>query len=479
MDVNFRPARSPGAGDRPAIERLDHIVAMQRAAFIRNRNPPVETRQVNLAALAKMMVDHADEIVTALSADFACHPATLSLMVEVHGVAARAEHAIANVAEYMKPSDRAVGPVFGTATAAVRYQPKGVIGNIAPWNFPFDIALGPVVDMLAAGNRVVIKPSELTPVCSQLIAEMIADTFEPDLVTVVQGGPAVARAFSEQAWDHLLYTGNPAVGRQVMIAAARNLVPVTLELGGKCPAVLTPGSVNPSNVGDVIGTKLIKNGQMCISVDYVLVAREELDAFVAFATRHIRSTTPDYSRSPDCTGIVSARHLDRMIGLIEEARAAGTTLVQPELGGAVDHATRRMPLTLVVDPALDLGIMREEIFGPILPIIPYDGVDEAIAFINGRDPPLGIYVFGDEDAAGAVIDRTSSGGATINCCAVHGALPSMGFGGIGSSGMGRHHGIEGFREFSNARGIFVRGCGGDMTSIFPPYAPPGPAFDLG
>ena len=472
------PDHAPGLAERDAIDRLERLLALQKAAFARDRYPGLDRRQTNLAALAGMMRSHADAIVKAMSSDFGSHPETLSLMVEVHGVAARAEHAIANVAQYMTPSAREVGPMFGTATAAVRYQPKGVIGNIAPWNFPFDIALGPLVDMLAAGNRAVIKPSEITPACSQLIADMVSDTFAPDLVAVVQGGPDLARAFSEQAWDHLVYTGSPAVGRQVMMAAARNLVPVTLELGGKCPAILTPGSVTASNVGDVVGTKLIKNGQMCITVDYVLVPRAELERFVSLAVEHVRTVTPDYSQSQDCTGLVSERHLRRITGLLEQARAANARLVQPEPVGGVDPFTRRMPLTLVIDPASTLRIMQEEIFGPILPVVPYDQLDDAIAYVGAREQPLGIYVFGDQPTAAHVIERTSSGGATVNCCAVHGALPSMGFGGIGASGMGRHHGIEGFREFSNARGIFVRGEGGDMTSIFPPYARPAEAAEL-
>ena len=472
------PDHTPGMDGRDSIDRLERLLVRQKAAFARDPYPGLETRQANLAALAAMTRRHADAIVTAMSSDFGCHPEALSLMVEVHGVAGRAEHAIANVARYMTPDAREVGPMFGTATAAVRYQPKGVIGNIAPWNFPFDIALGPLVDMLAAGNRAVIKPSEITPACSQLIADMVADTFAPDLVAVVQGGPDLARAFSEQAWDHLVYTGSPAVGRQVMMAAARNLVPVTLELGGKCPAILTPGSVTASNVGDVIGTKLIKNGQMCISVDYVLVPRADLDRFVSLAIEHVRAVTPNYSQGQDCTGLVSERHFRRIIAMIEQARAANARLVQPEDDGRTDLATRRMPLTLVIHPEATLDVMQEEIFGPILPVVAYDGVDDAIAHVNARERPLGIYVFGDRQTADEVIARTHSGGATVNCCAVHGALPSMGFGGIGASGMGRHHGIEGFREFSNARGVFVRGEGGDMTSIFPPYPRPAAAVEL-
>jgi coniferyl-aldehyde dehydrogenase len=455
-----------------AIALLHERFAAQKRAFLADPYPSIEARRANLSKILEMMPAYADRIVAAMSADFGSHPAAASLMVEVGGGVGRAQHALDHLERYMAPDPREVDPAaFGTATAAVRYQPKGVIGNIVPWNFPFDLSIGPLADMLAAGNRVIIKPSEFTPACGALMAEMIAATFPAELVTVVEGGLTLARAFCDLRWDHLLYTGSPAVGREVAVAAARNLVPVTLELGGKCPAILTPGATRADSVADVIGTKLIKNGQMCISVDYALVPRDDVDHFVALATEQVRGEVPNYSRSDDCTGIISLRHLDRIAAMIDEARAAGARIVEPEEGGTIDRDTRRMPLTLVIDPPADTAVMREEIFGPILPVVPYDSVEDAIAFVNAGERPLGLYVFGDEDTAARVVERTSSGGAAINCCAMQGALTTMGFGGVGNSGTGRHHGIEGFREFSNPRGVFVRGTGDAIAAFYPPYSP--------
>jgi len=401
------------------------------------------------------------------------HPAAASDLIEVLGVAGRAQYAMSRLQAWMSAEEREIDPaLFGTAKATVRQQPKGVIGNIVPWNFPFDLSVGPLVEMLAAGNRVIIKPSDFTPACAELLRDMLANTFAPDHVTVAVGGLELARTFPTLRWDHLLYTGSPHVGREVMLAAAQNLVPVTLELGGKCPAIVTSDAMNAQTVENVLGTKMIKNGQMCISVDYALVPRAELDTFVSLAKDHVRSAVADYSRSGDCTGIISERHLDRLLRMLQQARDAGYDVVELEEGGIVDRATRRMPLSLVVNPGNELDLMREEIFGPILPVIAYDSIDEAIARVNEGERPLGLYVFGNDAAVtDRVLAETTSGGACVNACAMQGALPSLGFGGSGTSGMGRHHGIEGFREFSNPRGVVVRGTTGDLIPAFaPPYA---------
>ncbi len=255
-----------------------------------------------------------------------------------------------------------------------------------------------------------------------------------------------------------------------MRAAAENLTPVTLELGGKCPAILTPGSVDESSVGNVLGTKMIKNGQMCISVDYVLVPRAEIGKFVELARRYVTERTPGYASSGSCTGIITERHLDRLIEMRRQAVDAGYEVIDLEEGATVNRATRQMPLSLIVDPGNDIGVMQEEIFGPLLPVKPYDSLDDAIAFVNVGERPLGLYVFGDDEAAtGKVLDSITSGGACVNTCAMQGALPSLGFGGSGNSGMGRHHGIDGFREFSNPRGIVVRGEGDLNEAFFAPY----------
>lgn len=457
-------------GDAQAIASLRAAFDTQRAAFAADRNPTFADRKARLEALIAMMVGNRERISTAIASDFGAHPVPASDLIEVLGVVGRAQYVLEHLEEWMAPSVRPTDTaMFGNAQAYVRYQPKGVVGNIVPWNFPFDLSVGPMVEMLAAGNRVLIKPSEYTPACANLLHDMVAATFHPSLVHVAVGGLGLARAFSELPFDHLLYTGSPNVAREVMAAAARNLTPVTLELGGKCPAVMTPGSVTAANVESVIGTKVIKNGQMCVSVDYALVPRADLETFAHFARSYMDRAAPSYSQGDDCTGIISLRHLDRITGMLDEAADRQCRIV-PLDDGAVDRQTRRMPISLVLDPATDLRLMTEEIFGPVLPVVPYDDLDEAIATINAGERPLGLYVFGDDaKAVNAVLDATTSGGASVNSCAVQSALPSMGFGGSGMSGMGRHHGIEGFREFSNQRGVFVRGTEGDMIDAF--YAP--------
>ncbi|MFI7872325.1 aldehyde dehydrogenase family protein [Streptomyces salinarius] len=398
------------------------------------------------------------------------HPAGFADLVEVLGVAGRAAFASQHLEEWMAPESRLSDPgLLGTARVEMAYQPKGVIGLISPWNFPFDLSLGPLADMLAAGNRVVIKPSEYTPACSALLREMVAEAFDPTQVTVVTGGLGLAREFPALPWDHLLYTGNPEVGRLVARAAAENLVPTTLELGGKCPAIVDTDSVTADTAAQIVGAKLVKNGQMCISVDYCLVPREDMARFTDLVTAHLRDRGPDFSASPDCTGIITQRHLNRLVSLVEEARARGVEVIQTD-GTGLDTATRRMPLTLVIDPPDDLALMREEIFGPILPIKPYDRIEDAVSYVNKGERPLGLYVFAQDRAvAERVLATTVSGGACVNTCAVQGAVPDLGFGGIGRSGHGRHHGFDGFREVSDPRGIVRRGEGDLIDVMFPPY----------
>jgi coniferyl-aldehyde dehydrogenase len=456
--------------DSAAIEELGATFAAQKAAFLQDTYPTVAERRSRLEALTGMVAANRGRIHEALRADFAAHPDAQSDMAEVLTVMGRAAFTHQHLEEWMGPDPRETDPnLHGTARAAISYQPKGVIGNISPWNFPFDLSLGPLVDMLAAGNRAIIKPSDYTPACSELLREMVSSTFDGDLVAVITGGLELAKAFPTLRWDHLLYTGNTEVGRLIAKAAAENLVPVTLELGGKSPVFVLDDSVDEAAVGNIIGTKMIKNGQMCIAPDYCFVPRQRVDEFIELAKRHYREQTPDYANSADCTGIISERHLQRVRSLLDEARDRGATVIQ--LGSDDgDDVTRRMPMSLVIDPEDSLAVMREEIFGPILPVKPYDSLDEAIEYVNSGERPLGLYVFaGDEQAAQAVLERTVSGGAAVGACAAQGALPSLGFGGIGYSGSGRHHGVDGFREFSNPRGVVFRGEGGVLDAFLPPY----------
>jgi coniferyl-aldehyde dehydrogenase len=466
------PQAQTAGQDQAAIDELHEVFSAQKAAFLKDTYPSVAERRSRLEALTGMVVTHRDRIHEALKEDFAVHPDALADMVEVLTVMGRAAFAHQHLEEWAEPEPRETDPnLYGTSRATIVQQPKGVVGNMSPWNFPFDLSLGPLVDILAAGNRAILKPSEHTPACSELLREMVSATYDRDLVAVVTGGLELAKVFPTLRWDHLLYTGNTEVGRLVALAAAQNLTPVTLELGGKSPVFVLEDGLDEFAVGNILGTKMIKNGQMCIAPDYAFVPRARVEEFVKLAQRFYREQTPDYASSDDCTGIISDRHFERVSGLLKEARDQGAWVV--ELGDdSADPASRRMPMSLVIDPDESLGVMREEIFGPIMPVRTYDDVDEAIAFVNSGERPLGLYVYSeDEDAAESVLERTLSGGAAVNACAAQGALPSLGFGGLGYSGTGRHHGIDGFREFSNPRGVVFRGEGGMLDAFLPPYGP--------
>jgi coniferyl-aldehyde dehydrogenase len=460
-----------GTDDAAGVQELHEIVSRQRQAFLADPFPSLEERLGLLGALAGMVMSHRTQIEEAMSADFGVHPTLATDLIEVLGVAGRAAYVAEHLAGWMAPEPRYSDPaLYGSGRAFVQPQPKGVVGNISPWNFPFDLSVGPLIEMLAAGNRVVLKPSEHTPACSQVLQDMIRATFDRDRVDVVVGGLELAKAFTRVRWDHLLYTGSPEVGREIAKAAAEQLVPVTLELGGKCPAILADDSIDAESVKQVLGTKALKNGQMCISVDYCLVPRARLEDFARLALDHVRENMPDFCASPSNTGIITSRHLERIQRLLADAQARGCDVRALEEGGEVSSDTRQLPMSIVLDPPDDLALMQEEIFGPILPVKAYDELDEAIGHVNAGERPLALYVFSkDEQVADDVLRRTTSGGACVNAAAVHGALPSLPFGGIGQSGSGRHHGIEGFREFSNPRGVFVRGEGDLLEAFAPPY----------
>lgn len=455
--------------DAVAIAGLHRLLNVQRVAQRANPYPSLDVRRSLLQALAGTTVAHREEIGAAMAADYAAHPPLLTDFIEVLGTAGRAAYAAGQLVAWTAAEERYADPaMYGSARATMRQQPKGVIGLIVPWNFPFDLSLGPLVEMLAAGNRVIIKPSEFTPACAKLLAAMVAKTFDEDRVAVVTGGLALAKEFPTLRWDHLMYTGSPGIGREVARAAAENLVPLTLELGGKCPAIMTPGSVDAAAVRNVVATKLVKSGQVCISVDYALVPRGELEDFVTSAQRYVDEEMPGYASSDDATGIITERHRERLEAMVDQARQAGARVVT--LGGEGDTEHRRLPLSLVIDPRQDLRIMQEEIFGPILPVVPYDDLDEALDAVNAGERPLGVYVYGDDSQViDHVLERTTSGGACVNASALQGTLASLGFGGVGTSGYGRHHGIEGFREFSNPRGVVVRGSGDLLDALLPPY----------
>ncbi len=451
-------------------QRLNRIFHLQKEAFLCNPYPSAEQRIELMQRVPGMMRQHRERILAALDADFGGHSREQGDLVEIIGMFDRAKFNIDHVRQWMKPVRKAANPItMGKSKAYIRYQPKGVIGNMVSWNFPFDIGIGPMLDALGAGNRVIIKPSDMSLTCGQVLQEMIAETFDEDQVAVVNGDLELAKYFPTLPWDHLIYTGSGAVGREIMKAAAVNLVPVTLELGGKCPVIVGADKVtDPATIATIGGIKAIKRGQMCVSVDYCLVPESGLQAFTQALTDFMQQNFSAQNGAAHSCGIISERHLKRLNHLVAEARDAGAQVIQ--IGTDLKPGERHMPFYLVVNPAEDLSVMREEIFGPIIPIKTYQTTQDAIRFVTKGDRPLGLYVFSDNaQFINEITRNTHSGGVAINAVAAQAAQPSLAFGGVGASGMGRHHGEEGFRELSNPRGYFVRRPGGVLNWITPPY----------
>lgn len=456
-----------------ARQIVDAALASCRANFAANPAPSLDWRKERIRALADVTLRHRMKIRDALIADYARHPVTLSDMVECAAVAARCQQAVDNLEVWSAPEPRPLeSTTFGEGRAWMEWQPKGVVGNMVPWNFPFELGLSPVAEMLAAGNRVMIKPSDLAPASANLLAEMMASTFDSGEVTAVVGGSDVAEAFASAKLNHLMYTGSTHIGRRVMALAAPNLTPLTLELGGKCPVIVGVNGLTERAIESILGLKLAKAGQICVTVDHVLVPRDKVRKLVELLREYSANKLPGFSRGESATGIISPRHFERLRALVAEAERSGAEVVLIEEDGADDAVNRTMPLRLIVDPPEGTQARDEEIFGPILPIIPYDGIDDALAKINAGGTPLGISIFSDDQAEiDKAITHTRSGGFSVNGASLHAASPNLGFGGIGESGFGRHHGIEGFQEFSNPRAMFVRGPVDAANTIFPPYGP--------
>ncbi len=453
------------------ISALEQAFAVQKAAFAKNPNPTKAQREERLNTFMGMMITGRDRLKAALEQDFSCHPGLQADFMEVLALVGRAQYNLSMLEEWMSPSERETDPaMMGNSKAYVEYQPKGVIGNIAPWNFPIVLALGPACDMLAAGNNVIIKPSDLTPAVSQVMDELISEHFDATVMTVIQGELDVAKHFPTLAWDHLLYTGNPEVAKSIATSAAQNLVPLTLELGGKSPAIFAEDAINETAISNLLRVKMVKNGQMCVSPDYALVPRSKLLEFADIARQWVQQEASDYVTGDSITGIINQRHFDRIEGMLNSARNTSAEIIQLTQDSINDGTQRRMAMSLVLNPPLDGELMRDEIFGPILPVVPYDSIEEAINYINSKERPLGLYLYSqDAQTKAQVLGQTQSGGVTINGAAFQTSVPTLGFGGSGNSGYGRYNGIEGFREFTNPRGIVEFDPEALMVNVLPPY----------
>lgn len=444
----------------PAFEAL-HAASRSRPA------PDAASRRRALGKLAGMIHDHRDAFVRAISEDFGGRSEDETQMLEIVPAMRGIRHAQRHLARWMRDERRPVDLVFQPARAWVRYEPLGVIGIISPWNYPLFLAISPLADALAAGNRAMLKPSELTPRFSDLLATTVAEAFPRDEVHVVTGGVDIARAFSALPFDHLVFTGSTAVGRDVMRAAAGNLTPVTLELGGKSPAIVAPDYPLAKAAASVAFGKYVNAGQTCIAPDYALVPQAETRRFAEAVFDAARRAYPTIAGNTDYSAIISEKHRLRLREAVEEARAGGATVLNL---GAGDNDPTKIAPTVVLDPPPDCLLMREEIFGPVLPVVGYRDLAEAIGFINRHDRPLALYCFSNDRKVHAeVLDRTTSGGVTLNGTLLHIAQDSLPFGGIGPSGMGAYHGHDGFRRFSHARAVHRVGPVNMFERLGPPW----------
>jgi len=453
---------------------LQVLFDAQRAAHLAMPFPEWPERARHLLALRALLKDNLDAIATAINTDFGNRSRQETLVLEAFGNLNSIRDALAHGRRWMRPQRRSVGLWLRPASARVLPQPLGVVGIVVPWNYPLFLAIGPLVGALAAGNRVMLKMSEYAPGFAALFQQLIARHFDPDHVTVVCGGPETAQAFTALPFDHLLFTGSTQVGRQVMHAASTNLTPVTLELGGKSPVLIAPGARFEAAVESIVAGKLLNAGQTCVAPDYVLVERGRESEFIAIARRVTARLYPDIGRNPDYTTLINTRHFERLSTLASEAEAAGAQL-HPLSDAASNPASRCFPPICVTDAPATTGVMQEELFGPILPIVPYDTLEQAIAYINARPRPLALYLFETRRAViNTVMQRTIAGGVTINDTLLHLGSDDLPFGGIGASGMGAYHGRDGFNTFSMMKPIFEQARFNGRKLMFPPY---GKTFD--
>lgn len=443
----------------------------QRNAFVRDSFPDQATRLNRLQRLKSALQANEDRIADAISADFGNRSRHETAIAETFMVLSAIAHARKHLGRWMKT--RRVATSFHSLPGSSRImpQPLGVIGIVSPWNYPLQLALAPAVAALAAGNRVLIKPSELTPAFSTVLARMMVEHFAADECAVVTGDAEVAKEFVRLPFDHLLFTGSTAVGRQVSVAAAANLTPVTLELGGKSPVIVDASCDLKDAARKIAAGKLFNAGQTCIAPDYALVPGALRDRFVQAFKQASQQMYPTLEHNPDYTSIVNARHYDRLNALVEDARSLGARILEinPDAQSA-SVATRKMRPALLLDVTASMRIMQEEIFGPLLPVVTYETLEEAIAFINARPRPLALYWFGKDHAhRDQVLRDTLSGGVTVNETLLHVAQENLPFGGVGDSGSGAYHGDYGFRLFSKDKPVFEASSLSGTGLLRPPF----------
>jgi len=455
------------AADANEFDRMRRILDLQRRAFAANPYPDLIARRDKLRTLIAALRRHQDAIVGAVNDDFGIRAPAETKLVEVIGPILEARHARSHLRRWMKPRRRSTELLFSSNAAWVEYQPKGVVGIIATWNFPVYLTLGPMIAALAAGNRAMIKFSEFSPRTTKLLATLLGECFGEDEVAVFGGDVAAAQAFTALPFNHMVFTGSPRVGREVMRAAAENLTPVTLELGGKSPAIVGPDADLRDAALRIAHGKAFNAGQICVAPDYALVPRGKSAEFAAAVSGAFARFYPTAAGNPQYTSIITEQHAARLRRLLDDAKAHGATILSCGNDTGTD---RQMPLQVVTNLTDGMQLMREEIFGPVLPVLEYDRPDDALALIRARERPLSLYAFGlNSDEQEHVLHRTHSGGVTLNDWGWHVFQHDLPFGGIGNSGMGSYHAEEGFRELSHAKAVFKRRRWFPIGLFYPPY----------
>ncbi|HRK24467.1 MAG TPA: coniferyl aldehyde dehydrogenase [Beijerinckiaceae bacterium] len=462
----------PPADDR---DRLETLFAAQRALSRRVPFPDLSTRRSRLERLLALLVDNQTAFEQAISADFGHRSVQETRLAEAFVAEAGIRHILSHLKHWMQPRRIKTELAFLPGSNRLMPQPLGAVGIIAPWNYPLQLTINPVAAAFAAGNLVMLKPSEFTPAFSSLLARLVADLFAPEDFTIIEGGADVARQFADLPFDHLFFTGSTKVGRLVAQAAARNLTPVTLELGGKSPAIIDASADIAKAAGRIAFGKLLNAGQTCIAPDYVLCPPEREAEFISAYKAAVARLYGADAANPDYSAIITDRHFSRLEGLIDDAAARGARIDYAVADPAAWKARRKFPPCLVQGASAEMLVMQEEIFGPILPVLPIADTAAAIAQVNAGDRPLALYWFGTDAAArDRVLAETVSGGVTINDCLVHIAQENQPFGGVGASGMGAYHGEWGFRTFSHDKPIFYRPELSGLGLMQPPY---GKTFD--
>jgi len=452
---------------------LDAVLKQQRAAFSAASNIDWNTRKANLLKLSAAINAHAEEFRQAISEDFGHRAAEETTIAELMVIKGGIKHALKHTPQWMRTRKAPTALQYKPATNRIIPQPLGVIGIISPWNYPLQLAIMPLIGALGAGNRAMIKPSEYTPRLADLLKRVLGTAFTDDEVFVAPGGVEVAQAFSALPFDHLVFTGSTSVGRIVAQAAAKNLTPVTLELGGKSPTIIDDSANMDLAIGRITNGKLLNAGQTCVAPDYVLMPQSKINDFSAAMIKKAEEFYPTFAGNDDYTSIIADSHYTRLQNLLEDAENKGAHI---QVAGDDDKQQlakeRRVPLTVVTNTTPDMKIMQEEIFGPLLPIVASETLDDSIDYVQSRERPLALYWFGENKAKRErVLTETISGGVSINETAWHVVQEDIPFGGVGPSGMGAYHGEAGFASFSHMKGVYVQSRFSQGKKLFPPYGP--------